>query len=424
MSISVVGKDSANNLTLIKNYSQLKTAIYPGSSSVLSAGQSVNFQIVVDQNKKLVLHHLYFRYKIKNNNATKDIYIPIYAIWSLLEYMKVFINGELVVDMNNRMGKFHFIRQLNDVNSVIQFLHDRTGTCGYIGYSALNATSPIQQTASSYFYRSNIDEIVPDLLTHRANSNFRQIDIQIQMISSASALLDSYYLGLEDNTINLGDVQLTNLSLHAEYTEYPNNSAFHKNEPVSILYPYLQRKQYPTTSQGIKTFSINLNTDFVPASSLNCVYWFITNSALGTITHLTNSVNMFCDCVTSLELTQDGVRILYLEDRQEILNQIHTQEKRRGLKRINTIPAGAGVSTYSMSARLDFNQDLHEVEAEKIHTLTNITNDGTQGIWMLNLTVDTSAFFAECDVLNIVLESNRIITLPACCSRKPPTVSR
>jgi hypothetical protein len=414
MSVASVAKDHHNlqHVIMSEHTGEILYQRVPCANTAINMGSSVNLRLQVDEIGNRSLNDLYLRYKMHNTHASAILAIPIQAIWNIIDYMRILVNGEVAFTLDQKLLKYYFIRWLHEFgNNEKHFLGSMPGQFSDIAATGISDSCALVASGvlTSNWYRSSFTQILGDVFKNRPSTMFHTLELQILFIGSVSAAIDSQYVVL-DTGVTLANLQVYDLSLDAEWSLYPNNSTYHDRvyKPLTIWTPHLNRKDFALTPQASQSVSINLSTaGFTPVRSINRIYWFVDASV--SANNLANFNIMNNRCVTRFELLRDSQRVVLLDSLSEIMDHMAKHYKKRDITVYDTPKSQSRIGLNSLGCFYEFTKDFFPTDQNTRH-LSDVSNHTAK--WSVNLVVDLTALSSSLDRLNIIVEANRLTKFP------------
>lgn len=356
-----------------------------------------------------IINRAYVRNQFYNNNA-EFLAIPLCALFSVCEFIKIYNNNDLMLDIVDKMGKIYYHRHYLNYENEGSFMADRSGHTGLLTSPTLSSSTTIYSAnTTSDYYSNDLDYVFGTFFRGLDTRFLKNLRVEIQMIATTSRNLDSFYFGLDvaPATITLAQLTIKNLSLNFDITRYPTNSPYFLGNKISIPSFKLHRKQYPVTSQAETSVSISLNQDFPVGKSINALYFYLSKT---TPTDHVSNFTVFENhgIIKTFELLKHNNRVLYLESPLEVQYYCSQYFKQKNLKRTETNFSNSNANAYTMGLKIPLHHDINSTGESVDHFSTKSNVDNT---YTINLVCDTVGHNAAFDILNVVCEFGTIINL-------------
>lgn len=381
----------------------------PGVPSSLTHGNISTFTKVFDDKNPAIINRVYIRNQFENLNA-QFILIPLCQLFSVCEYIKIFVDDILVREVTDKMGKHYYHRHYLQYENEIAFLSDRPGHAARYSAPTLQSNEIIylQDPVTTEYSINDLDYVFGDFFRGLDTRYLKKFRVEIKMIASTSRTQDSFFVGLEEpGTVNLSNLTIKNLSLDFDLSYHPVNSSYFLGNKISIPSFELHRKQYVIGSQAETLLSFSLFQDFPKYKSINAIYFYLSQSVPaslgGNYTIFENN-----NIIKSFELNHNSKSQLLLESPTEIQAYIRQYFKQKNNNRTETNQNNTNANRYTMGLMIPLHNDSSKTGqgAEHFSMLSNLTDE-----YSLDLTVSSVGHAADFNILNVVIECGTIINL-------------
>lgn len=415
-SIETYGSDELGHETLVTTkskgiYQHIKA---PTTTIPVNMGGNISFEITERPGPNAILHDLRLKYRFQNTAvapAVDSFNIPVSGIWSVVQSMRVSINGFLAFELLNRdlKNRFHF--QLLDYDDVNTFLNERMSTVNQNTITNLAGARTIAAGATSPLYCSSFREVLGSLFRNRHLNFMHKIEIELVLIASGSDYDNTKAIGYSAGSL-LTNLRISQCQMVCEYIDYnPGVPLLLKNNKSELLLPWYDYADFTLNAQGAGTVSCNLFTNFPQRAVINKLRFWITNNSLGAFTTLTNNTVYRNSFITSVELQRNGVRVAIWEG-AELYKMMADYQRRRGLHVRDSVYSSTDVANNTPYNFVSFERDFTNIQTEgtshRIKKLTGIDND-ISSQWVINIGYDLTGQDASLAIMRVAMESARVI---------------
>lgn len=397
--------------------------IPPSTSQTVQLGQSIIFEVKEQDFQNMILVDAAVKYKVQNNGSATAFLIPTGGIWNLVEFLKLRIDGHLVLQIDQRMLKHYFVKDAAHAESVQTFLSERLGSCNVASLNNIGNQRSLANNTSSPFYCSSFTEVIGSLLANRHVRFFNTLQIEMQLFSPADEYSSSKQMGFTAGA-NLSLLRVTDLQLVLNYSVYPDNCPVVQSSISTVHVPYLQLAKYPITI-GTGQVRVNLHQDFSPWSVISKMYFYITNSSNNGTYATASSAKVYVNnYITAVEVQNNGVRQLLLEGMELTKNQ-WSYNARNGVRQRDTVYNSSDLQLSCPSQFVSFERDFLGVNTKGTSTqlskMTGVSNDLSNGSWVVLISYDTTGADAALTTMECIIESSRLIKFFG--NKKAPEIS-
>lgn len=389
----------------------------PSTSLPASMGSVIVFEVTEKPSPNSLLHDLRLKYRFQNTAvapATDSFRIPVSGIWSLIQSIRVHINGMLAFEILNAQLKDRYHFQLHNYEDVNCFLNERMSTVNQTAFTGMTGTRTLGPNTTSTIYSSSFREILGDLFRNRHISFMHKIEFEIQLFSPQSDYLNTKQIGYIAGS-NMNNLRISSCQLVCEYVQYDERVPLLMNAMKSELpLPWYDYQDYTLAAQAAGTISINLFTGFPQRPVISKIRFWITNSLLnGTFTVLNNHTVYRNSFITAVEIQKNGNRVCLWEG-AELYKVMAEYQRRRGLQVRDSVYSNTDLSDATPYNFVSFERDFMNLPTEgttnKIHKLTGIDNDQSNQ-WVVNISYDLTGQDVALNTLRVAMESTRILCL-------------